>query len=128
MLASERRDDGVARHVPATEKQPEVRLIPCANVEVADPLMVVVESPLLAENTVVEALVRVVLPETFNEPPMVALPLVCKVPAVVLRRPIPMPPVKYPDPATDNEVAGDVVPIPNEPAALKTDESDPPVE
>ena len=54
MLASERRDDGVARQVPFTEKQPVVRFTPVAKVEVAA-VSVVVASPLEMERSVVEA-------------------------------------------------------------------------
>ena len=54
VLASERRDDGVARQVPLTEKQPEVRFTPVAKVDVAA-VSVVVASPLEMERSVVEA-------------------------------------------------------------------------
>ena len=54
VLASERRDDGVARQVPETEKQPEVRFTPVAKVDVAA-VSVVVASPLEMERSVVEA-------------------------------------------------------------------------
>ena len=52
---------------------------------------------------------------TVSVPPIVAFPLVCKVPAVVFSTPMPSPPVKYPLPVTERAVAGEVVPIPTLP-------------
>ena len=87
VLALASSDALVTRHVPPTEKQPAVRLrpfakvdeaapvrlsavvcIPAPKVEVADPLMVVVERLLLMERIVVEALVKLVRPVTVRAP------------------------------------------------------------
>ena len=58
-------------------------------------------------------------------PPMVALPLVCRVPAVVLSTPIPNPPVTYPLPPTERRAEGEVVPRPKEPFAVMTEYNEP---
>ena len=62
-------------------------------------------------------------PAVVSSPPIFAAPDVCSVPFVVFRVPMPRPPVRYVLPPIDNVVAGDVVPMPKLPVAVKTDES-----
>ena len=72
MLADPSSEDGVARHVPPTEKQPEVMLTPLPAVVVAEPRVSdpklalaakrFVELAVVAKKFVLVALVRIVLP------------------------------------------------------------------
>lgn len=88
---------------------------------VAKKLVVVAAEPVAFINVkfcrvvepVCSAVEKVVRPVTLRLPPIVASPLVLNVPAAVLSKPTPSPPVMYPEPPTERAVAGEVVAIPN---------------
>ena len=57
-------------------------------------------------------------PVTLNAPPIWAAPEVWRAPVVEVETPMPRPPVRYPEPATDKVAAGDEEPIPTRPALV----------